>query len=95
MAGVDRCLEAGRFAPGRPRRSRSSCGRWSHGVASLYLNELLTEEESIAALNANNATLLASFGDTPEATFGVTRGALRHDLTRHRHTAARSVRIET
>ena len=70
VAAVQRCLDAGRFDPAEPRPLAVRLWSMVHGVASLYLNELLTEEESIAALNANNAALLASFGDTPEATFG-------------------------
>jgi AcrR family transcriptional regulator len=69
VAAVQRCLDAGRFDPAEPRALAVRLWSMVHGVASLYLNELLTEGESIAALNANNAALLASFGDTPEATF--------------------------
>ena len=68
VAAVQRCLDAGRFDPAEPRALAVQLWSMVHGIASLYLNELLTEQEAIEALGANVAALLASFGDLPDAT---------------------------
>jgi AcrR family transcriptional regulator len=68
VAAVQRCLDAGRFDPADPHSIAVRLWSMVHGIASLYLNDLLTEREAIDALNANNAALLASLGDTPDAT---------------------------
>lgn len=64
---VQRCLDAGRFSPTEPRPLAVRMWSMVHGIASLHLNQLLTAEESIDALNANVVALFGSFGDSPAA----------------------------
>ena len=68
LTTFDRCLDAGRFAPAEPRSLAVRLWSMVHGVASLYLNELLGDAEAVDALGANVVALLESFGDEPEAT---------------------------
>ena len=68
MSAVQRCIDAGRFAPAEPRPLAVRLWSMIHGITSLYLNELLPASEAIEALAANVAALLASFGDEPDAT---------------------------
>jgi AcrR family transcriptional regulator len=68
VAAVQRCLDAGRFMPAEPRALAVQLWSMVHGICSLYLNEMLSEQEAIAALGDNFAALMAAFGDDADAT---------------------------
>ena len=76
---VERCIDADRFhAPHGPRPLAVQLWAMSHGVTSLFLNQMLTDAEAIAALGAASSNLYAGFGDDPAAT----RRSLDQAMTR-------------
>lgn len=66
--GVQRCIDAGRFgAPEGPRPLAVQLWSISHGITSLYLNQMLSDREAIDALRAASNALVVAFGDDPAA----------------------------
>jgi AcrR family transcriptional regulator len=66
---VQRCIDAGRFDAGTGARPLAlQLWAMSHGIVSLHLNRMLTEDEAIATLAAASTNLYAGFGDDADAT---------------------------
>jgi AcrR family transcriptional regulator len=68
VAGVDRCLEAGRFRPADPYALALQLWSMAHGVIALELSGLLDGTLALDTLDAGWRNLGAAFGDDPEST---------------------------
>ncbi len=68
VAGVDRCLDAGRFRPADPYGLALQLWSMAHGVIALQLSGLLDASLAEGTLDAGWRHLCAAFGDDPPAT---------------------------
>ena len=68
VAGVDRCLEAGRFAPADPYGLALQLWCMAHGVMALQLSGLLDSAVARDTIDAAWRSLCLAFGDDPRAT---------------------------
>jgi AcrR family transcriptional regulator len=66
LNGVARCIDAGRFRPAEPLDLAQQIWALSHGVASLVLAGIFSDEAAMACLNGSATNLLIGFGDEPE-----------------------------
>jgi AcrR family transcriptional regulator len=66
LSGVARCIDAGRFRPAGPLDLAQQIWAMSHGVASLVLAGIFTDDAAMVCLNGSAASLLLGFGDEPE-----------------------------
>ncbi|MEA2460880.1 MAG: hypothetical protein QOH90_1057 [Actinomycetota bacterium] len=63
VAGVQRALDAGRFAAAEARPLAMQLWATAHGIVTLHLAQLLTFEEAIAAFGDIALNLFVGFGD--------------------------------
>lgn len=68
VAGVDRCLAAGRFRQADPYALAFQLWSMAHGVIALQLSGLLDATLALDTLDAGWRNLCAAFGDDPEST---------------------------
>lgn len=64
---VNRCIEAGRFDPADPVGLANQIWAMAHGVVTLRLAGMLSDDDSVACLRAGARNLLLAFGDSPAA----------------------------
>jgi AcrR family transcriptional regulator len=64
---VTRCIEAGRFDPAEPVSLANQVWAMSHGVVTLFLAGLLSDEVAVDCLTAGARNLFLAFGDSPAA----------------------------
>lgn len=81
VAGVDRCLAAGRFRPADPYALALQLWSMAHGVIALQLSGLLDASLALDTLDAGWRNLCTAFGDDPAST--------GRSLTRARRAARR------
>lgn len=67
VAGVDRAIKAGRLK-GEARSIATQMWAMGHGVATLYLCDLLTLEEALDAFQGMGRAVIIGLGDDPERT---------------------------
>lgn len=65
VAGVRRCIGAGRFAPADPVAVALQLWSAAHGVMALLLSGLLEPELALATLESGWRNLFVAFGDDP------------------------------
>ncbi len=63
---MQRCLDAGRFAPGDASTLAVQAWAMAHGVVSLQLAAMLTPDQALDALAGTGYHLFVGFGDQPE-----------------------------
>jgi len=63
VAGVERCIAAGRFAPADATDLATQFWALGHGVVALQLAHLLSAEEAIGCLGGALLNLFSSYGD--------------------------------
>jgi AcrR family transcriptional regulator len=63
VAGVQRCIETGRFNPGDPWSLATQLWAMCHGFVTLRLAGLLTDESVMEHLTAMAANMFVGFGD--------------------------------
>jgi AcrR family transcriptional regulator len=68
VAGVDRCLVAGRFAPADPYGLALQLWSMAHGIMALQLSGLLDSVLAVNTIDAGWRSLCIAFGDDPRAT---------------------------
>ena len=68
VAGVRRCVEAGRFSPADPNTLALQLWSALHGVIALQLSGLLDGPVAVATIGASWRNLFLAFGDDPAAT---------------------------
>lgn len=68
VAGVRRCLEAGRFSPADPYALALQLWSMAHGVVALQLSGLLDSTVARKTLHAAWRNLCLAFGDDPQKT---------------------------
>jgi AcrR family transcriptional regulator len=68
VAGVDRCLAAGRFRRADPYALAFQLWSMAHGVIALQLSSLLDASLALDTLDAGWRNLCAAFGDDPVST---------------------------
>jgi hypothetical protein len=64
VAGVDRAVKAGRLK-GEPRAVARQMWAMAHGVATLYLSDLLTLDEALEAFQGMGLAVMIGLGDDP------------------------------
>jgi hypothetical protein len=64
---VQRCVDAGRFSPADPVHLATQLWAITHGLVTLELAHLLSEDQVLACLAAAISNLLHGFGDDPRA----------------------------
>ena len=67
VRGVERCIEAGRFASADPEELATEFWALGHGVISLQLAGLLEPERAVAAVEGALPKLVRAYGDDPAA----------------------------
>jgi AcrR family transcriptional regulator len=67
---VQRCIDAGRFSPADAVHLAVQVWATTHGLVTLELAHLLTEDQVLACLAAANRNLFYGFGDDPRAIGG-------------------------
>jgi AcrR family transcriptional regulator len=67
VAGVQRCLDGGRFDPADAVELATQTWALLHGIASLQLAHLLSREAALASLRDTALNLFRAFGDDPRA----------------------------
>ncbi len=67
VEAVQRCVDAGRFAPADPEDLTTQIWIASHGTVTLQLAGLITPENAGRQLTEIGRALFAGFGDDPEA----------------------------
>jgi AcrR family transcriptional regulator len=65
VAGVDRAVRAGRLE-GEPRAVARQMWAMAHGVATLYLSDLLTLDEALEAFQGMGLAVMIGLGDDPD-----------------------------
>ena len=63
VLGVERCIQAGRFAPADAVELAVQVWSTEHGIVTLYLGGFLSEEQAFATFAATGGHLLLGFGD--------------------------------
>jgi hypothetical protein len=86
-AGVERCIRAGRLDEADPVELAMQLWAMEHGIVTLFLAGLLTNEQTLATFTSAALNLLTSFGDDRRATGRSMATALRRlDADRHGDT---------
>jgi AcrR family transcriptional regulator len=67
VAGVQRCIDGGRFDRADSVDLATQVWAMLHGVVSLQLAHLLSADEAAAALRASARTMFVAFGDDPRS----------------------------
>jgi AcrR family transcriptional regulator len=67
VGGVERAIEAGRFAPADPVRLATQLWATAHGTVTLHLAGLLSIEDLAECSSAMALALFVAFGDDPGA----------------------------
>lgn len=65
VAGVRRCIDAGRFAPADPVPQALQLWSAAHGLMALMLSGLLEDDLALATLESSWRNLCQAFGDDP------------------------------
>jgi AcrR family transcriptional regulator len=63
VAGVDRCIAAGRFAPADPAALATELWALEHGIVSFQLAHTLSPQQALATLQSTGLRLFESYGD--------------------------------
>ena len=66
VAGMQRCIEDGRFAPADAADLATQFWALGHGVVSLQLARMLSGEEALRSLAGAIVNLFIAFGDEPQ-----------------------------
>jgi AcrR family transcriptional regulator len=67
VATVQRCIDAGRFSPADPVHLATQLWAVIHGLVTLELAHLLSEDQVLTCLAAASCNLFQGFGDDPRA----------------------------
>jgi AcrR family transcriptional regulator len=67
VAGVERCIASGRFAPANPTDLATQFWAVGHGVTTLQLAQLLSIEEALTCVSGALLNLFTAWGDDPDA----------------------------
>jgi AcrR family transcriptional regulator len=67
VATVQRCIDAGRFSPADPVHLATQLWAVIHGLVTLELAHLLSEDQVLSCLAAASCNLFQGFGDDPRA----------------------------
>lgn len=76
VEAIARCVAAGRFTDGDPRRMAGELWALTHGLVALELGGMLDATQGSALLESGARHLVVAFGDSPDATvasFGAAR----------------------
>jgi AcrR family transcriptional regulator len=78
VAGVDRCIRAGRFDKADPVELALQLWSAAHGVVALHLARILSADDALGTLGSTALNLFKAFGDDPgAATKSVARAGRR------------------
>ena len=80
VAGVERCIAAGRFDPADAEELATEFWALGHGVIALALARLITSERATETLESGTGRLFTAWGDAPDATRASLRRAARRRL---------------
>jgi AcrR family transcriptional regulator len=69
IAGIQRCIDAGRFTPADATERAVQFWVTGHGIVSLQLANLLTTEQALQCMGRSALTLFGSYGDVPDAAY--------------------------
>jgi AcrR family transcriptional regulator len=78
IAGMQRCIDAGRFAPADATDLAIQFWATGHGIVTLQLAHLLTAEQALQCMGRSALTLFGSYGDDPDAAYQSLNRARRH-----------------
>lgn len=67
VAGVQRCMDAGRFRPDDPRALALQLWGLQHGMITLQFAHMLTPDEALRGVLGAGYNLILAFGDDPRA----------------------------